>query len=104
METAGRLIESIPGLERLGGLVIDCPLVLALDDVPEDRPGMAVRYTALTWLKHDLHRRCFSRLAIELLQDAPIRQRGHLRLALVAIVVGGEGQPANNEGDQRREC
>src|SRR5207244_12962626 len=83
VEAAGRLVEGVPGLERLGGLVVDGPLVLALDDVPEHRTGVAVRYAALTRLKRDLHRRRLGLLVVDLLSDVLLRERGHLRLALV---------------------
>src|SRR5262249_3675616 len=43
VQASARLVERIARLEHLGRLVVDGPLVLALQDVPERRPGMAVR-------------------------------------------------------------
>src|SRR5215468_4795118 len=47
VQTAGRLVEGVTGLEDLGLVVVDGPLVLALQDVARDvaerRAGMTVR-------------------------------------------------------------
>src|SRR6516165_8316002 len=43
VEAAGRLVERVAGLEDPGLVVIDGPLVLALQDVPERRAGVTVR-------------------------------------------------------------
>src|SRR5215470_13040975 len=43
VQAAGRLVEGVTGLEDLGLVVIDGPLVRALQDVPERRAGVAVR-------------------------------------------------------------
>src|SRR5262245_50790619 len=42
VQATGRLVEGVPRLERPRGLVVDRPLVLALDDVAKDRAGVAV--------------------------------------------------------------
>ena len=47
VQAAGRLVERVPGLEDLGLVAVDGPLVLALQDVPEGRTRVAVR--ASTW-------------------------------------------------------
>src|SRR6516225_6229219 len=39
VQAAGRLVEGVTGLEDLGLVVVDGPLVLALQDVPERRAG-----------------------------------------------------------------
>src|SRR4051812_40209349 len=43
VQAAGRLVEGVPGLEDLGLVVVDGPLVLALQDVAERRAGVPVR-------------------------------------------------------------
>src|SRR5262249_58786623 len=43
VQAAGRLVEGVTGLEDLGLVVVDGPLVLALQDVPERRAGVTVR-------------------------------------------------------------
>jgi hypothetical protein len=47
VQAAGRLVEGVTGLEDLGLVVVDGPLVLALQDVPKRRPGW--RCAASTW-------------------------------------------------------
>src|SRR4051794_7097886 len=47
VDAPGRLVESVPGLVGLDGVVVQGVLVLALQDVAEDRPGMAVRRALL---------------------------------------------------------
>src|SRR5262249_11722924 len=42
VQAPGRLVERVSGLENLGGVVVDGPLVLALQDVAERRAGVAV--------------------------------------------------------------
>jgi hypothetical protein len=43
MQGAARLVERVPGLQSLRGLVVQAQLELAFDDIAEDRPGMSVR-------------------------------------------------------------
>src|SRR5262249_17748977 len=42
VQAPGRLVERVPGLEDLGGALVDGPLVLALQDEAERRAGAAV--------------------------------------------------------------
>src|SRR5262245_42813794 len=44
VQAAGRLVEGVTGLEDLGLVVVDGPLVFALQDVPERRAGVTVRH------------------------------------------------------------
>src|SRR5687767_6294799 len=44
-----RLIKRVTNLERLGGLVINGPLVFSLQHIPEDWAGVSVGRTRLTW-------------------------------------------------------
>src|SRR3954454_16268666 len=43
VQAAGRLVERLARLEYLGLVVVDGPLVLAFQDVPEGRAGVAMR-------------------------------------------------------------
>ena len=43
VDAAGRLVECVPGLVGLDRLVVDGVLVLALQNVAEDRAGVTVR-------------------------------------------------------------
>jgi hypothetical protein len=47
VQAAGRFVEGVTGLKDLGFVVVDGPLVLALQDVPERRAG--VTCAASTW-------------------------------------------------------
>src|SRR5262245_61515625 len=47
VQAAGRLVEGVADLERPGGVVVDGPLVLALEDVAERRARVAVRRARL---------------------------------------------------------
>src|SRR6516164_5940991 len=59
VQAAGRLVEGVTGLEDLGLVVVDGPLVLALHDVPERRAGMAVRLLHLARRQRHLDHRGF---------------------------------------------
>ena len=62
-----------------------------------------MRYARLTRLKRDLHGRRLGLLAVKFLGDVPLRECGHFRLALVGLIVSGEGQPAEDEEEQGRK-
>src|SRR6266850_7684456 len=64
VQAAGRLVEGVTGLEDLGLVVVDGPLVLALQDVPKRRAGMAVRRLHLTRRQRHLDHRGFRLLPI----------------------------------------
>src|SRR5262245_62721575 len=48
VQAAGRLVEGVTGLENLGLVAVDGPLVLALQDVAERRAGVPVRRAGLS--------------------------------------------------------
>src|SRR5262245_1150248 len=77
VQAAGRLVERVPRLERLGRLVVDGPLVLALQDVPDHRAGVAVRLASLTGVQRHFHDRYLRLLAVQLLDDVPRGDRLH---------------------------
>jgi hypothetical protein len=98
-----RLVERIPGLVALDRLVVDGVLVFALQDVAEHRAGVAVRRILLAGLEgHFYHRRTGS-LPIQLLDDVPLGQLGHLHVARPGLL--GQGHPADTDGgaDGERE-
>jgi trehalose utilization protein len=56
-------------------------------DVAENRTGVTMRRAGLTRLQRDLHGRNLRPFAVEFLDDVFFRQRGHLRLPFVRLVV-----------------
>src|SRR5262245_10132017 len=95
-----RLVERIPGLVGLDRLVVEGVLVLALQDVAEHRAGVAVRRILLAGLEgHFYHRRTGS-LPVQLLDDVPLGQLGHLH-GLVVVV--GRKRNAHSHTNANRE-
>src|SRR5262249_49423879 len=87
VQAAGRLVEGVPGLENLGLVVVDRPLVLALDYVAEHRPRVVVRRAGLAWLQRHLDGGGLRLLAVDLLGDVGHGQDLHLGLPLAVLVV-----------------
>src|SRR5262245_15280021 len=69
VQAAGRLVECVTGLEDLGLVAVDGPLVLALQDVAERRAGMAVRRLHLARRQRHLDHRGLRLLAVQPLDD-----------------------------------
>src|SRR5262249_38681499 len=69
VQAAGRLVEGVTGLEDLGFVVVDGPLVLTRQDVPERRAGVTVRRLHLARCQRHLDRRGLRLLAVHLLDD-----------------------------------
>src|SRR5260370_39846935 len=59
VQAASRLVEGVTGLEDLGLVVVDGPLVLALQDVPEGPAGVAERRLHLARRHRRLEHRGF---------------------------------------------
>src|SRR5262245_63072152 len=66
VQAPARLVERLARLEHPGRLVVDGPLVLALQHVPERRPGMAVRGARLAGFERHHDRRRARLLAVQL--------------------------------------
>src|SRR5262249_33411991 len=67
VQAAGRLVEGVTGLENLGLVAVNGPLVLALQDVAERRAGMTVRRLHLARRQRHLDHRGLRLLAVQLL-------------------------------------
>src|SRR5262249_14865255 len=82
------------------GVVVDGPLVLALEDVAERRAGVAVRRVGLARPQGHLDRRRLRLLPVELLGDVFPRERLHPSFAV--FVMMGQGHPADRAGNNRQ--
>src|SRR5262245_59908683 len=100
VQATGRLVEGVARLENLGRLVVDGPLVLALQNVPERRAGVAVRRLRLARPEGHLDRRGLRLLPVHLLSDVAGGQ--HLD-RLVLLAVPGRGHPADPQPEADRE-
>src|SRR5262245_16794472 len=98
VQAAGRLIEGVTGLKYLGLVVVDGPLVLALQDVPERRAGMAVRRLHLARRQRHLEHRGLGLLPVQLLDDVLLGERLHASFAVFAML--GQGHPADGESTE----
>src|SRR5690349_389646 len=58
VQAAGRFVECLTGLQNLRRLVVESEFVLAFQDVPENRAGMAVRRSRLSWSQRHFHDCC----------------------------------------------
>ena len=97
-----RFVERFPGLVGLDRLVVDGVLVFALQDVAEHRAGVAVRRILLAGLEGHFYHRRTGVLPVQLLDDVPLGQLGHLHLALPGVL--GQGHPADTDGGDRRRA
>lgn len=100
MQTAGRLVKCVPGLERLDRLVIETPLVFTLQDVPEYRARVAVRWTALARFHRHLDHRHAGLLAIKLLRNILFGNLRHLAKPVLASQ-GHATNPGRGTDDER---
>jgi len=96
VDAPGRLVERVPGLVGRDGVVVEGVLVLALQDVPEHRPGVAVREDPSAGFDRHLLNRHLGVLPVQLLDDVPPGELGHLGPAL--LVVPGQHHPADPDG------
>jgi hypothetical protein len=101
VQAAGRLVEGVAGLERPGGVVVDGPLVLALQDVAERRAGVTMHHLDLARLQGHFDRRGLRLLPVDLLGDVLLGE--HLD-ALPAFAAAGAHLPTlnttTNEGSE----
>src|SRR5262249_27326850 len=100
VQAAGRLVEGVTGLEDLGLVVVDGPLVLALQDVPERRAGMTVRGLHLARRQRHLDRRGLRLLPVQLLDDVLLGEHLDLSPAFAVLVVVCQAHPAGRERAQ----
>src|SRR5215470_2612711 len=100
VQTAGRLVEGVTGLEDLGLVVVDGPLVLALQDVPERRAGVAVRRLLLARRQRHLDHRGLRLLPVQLLDDVPLGEQLDVSPAFAVLVVLCQTHPAGRESAQ----
>src|SRR5215467_12844028 len=105
VQAAGRLVEGVTGLEDLGLVVVDGPLVLALQDVPERRAGMTVRRLHLARRQRHLDHRGLCLLAVQLLDDVLLGKQLDLSPAFAVLVVVCQAHPAGRESahDERQQ-
>src|SRR5262245_322435 len=103
VQAAGRLVEGVPNLEDLGGLAVDGPLVLALQDVPERRAGMTVRRLHLARRQRHLDHRGLRLLPVQLLDDVLLGELLHLNPVVSVTAVLRQRHPAGAEDDSRDE-
>src|SRR6516165_8091606 len=87
VQAAGRLVECVTGLEDLGLVVVDGPLVLTLQDVPERRAGMTVRRLHLARRQRHLDHRGLRLLPVQLLDDVLLGEQLDLIPAFAVLVV-----------------
>src|SRR5262245_14322195 len=106
VQAAGRLVEGVPGLEDLGLVAVDGPLVLALEDVAERRTGMAVRRLHLAGRQRHLDHRGLRLLPVHLLDDVPLGEQLDLNASFAVSAVLRQGHPADGEGakDNRQQA
>src|SRR6516162_7032241 len=105
VQAAGRLVEGVTGLEDLGLVVVDGPLVLALQDVPERRAGMTVRRLHLARRERHLDHRGLRLLPVQLLDDVPLGEQLDVIPAFAVLVVVCRAHPAGRESahDDRQQ-
>src|SRR5262249_4774073 len=105
VQAAGRLVEGVTGLEDLGLVVVDGPLVLALQDVPERRAGVAVRRLHLARRQRHLDHRGFRLLPVQLLDDVLLGEHLDVSPAFAVLAVLCQTHPAGRESahDDRQQ-
>src|SRR6516164_8156411 len=91
------LLECVTGFEDLGLVVVDGPLVLALQDVPERRAGMTVRRLHLARRQCHLDHRGLRLLPVQLLDDVPLGEHLDVITAFAVLVVVCQAHPAGRE-------
>src|SRR5262249_4453619 len=102
VQAAGRLVEGVTGLEDLGLVVVDGPLVPALQDVPERRAGMTVRRLHLARRQRHLDHRGLRLLPVQLLDDVLLGEHLDVIPVFAVLVVMRQGHPADRAGSNRQ--
>src|SRR5262245_59259108 len=102
VQAAGRLVEGVAGLERPGGVAVDGPLVLALQDVPERRAGVAMRRLHLARSQRHLDHSGLRLLPVQLLDDVLPGELLDVIPAFAVLVVMRQGHPADRAGSNRQ--
>src|SRR5262245_28719385 len=97
VQAAGRLVEGVTGLEDPGLVVVDGPLVLALQDVAERRAGVAVRRLHLARRQRHLDHRGLRLLPVQLFDDVPLGEQLDVSPAFAVLVVVGQAHPAGHK-------
>src|SRR5262245_57938256 len=97
VQAAARLVEGVTGLEDLGLVVVDGPLVLALQDVPERRAGMTVRRLHLARCQRHLDHCGLRLLPVQLLDDVLLGEQLDVIPAFAVLVVVCQAHPAGRE-------
>src|SRR5262249_31028147 len=105
VQAAGRLVEGVTGLKDLGLVVVDGPLVLALQDVPERRAGMAVRLLHLARRQRHLDHGGLRLLPVQLLDDVLLGEQLDVIPAFAVLVVVCQAHPTGRESahDDRQQ-
>src|SRR5262245_42174817 len=105
VQAAGRLVEGVAGLEDLGVIAVDGPLVLALQDVAERRAGMTVRRLHLARRQRHLDHGGLRLLPVQLLDDVLLGEQLDLSPAFAVFVVVCQAHPAGRESahDDRQQ-
>src|SRR5262245_56185050 len=105
VQAAGRLVDGVTGLEDLGLVVVDGPLVLALQDVPERRAGVAVRRLHLARRQRHLDHRGLRLLPVQLLDDVLLGEQLDVIPASAVLAVLCQAHPAGRESahDDRQQ-
>src|SRR5215475_7339690 len=97
VQAAGRLVEGVTGLKDLGLVVVDGPLVLALQDVPERRAGVAVRRLHLARRQRHFDHRGLRLLPVQLLDDVLLGEQLDVIPAFGVLLVVCQAYPAGRE-------
>src|SRR5262245_34230242 len=105
VQAAGRLVEGVTGLEDLGLVVVDGPLVLALQDVPERRAGVTVCRLHLARRQRHLDHRGLRLLPVQLLDDVLLGEQLDVSPAFAVLAVLCQTHPAGRESahDDRQQ-
>src|SRR5262249_536790 len=97
VQAAGRLVEGFTGLEGVGLVAVDGPLVPALQDVAERRTGVAMSCLDLARRQRHLDHRGFRLLPVQLLDDADLGEQLDVVPAFAVLVVVRQAHPAGRE-------
>src|SRR4051794_1561239 len=103
MDAPGRFIERLTGRVSLYGFVVDGVLVLALEDVSEDRAGVAVRRTLLTNLNCHFLDRHFCSLSVQLFDDVSLGESLYLHMFILSMLCQGHSGKADRGAGGDRE-
>src|SRR5262245_59718296 len=97
VQAGGRLVEGVAGLEDLGLVAVDGPLVLTLQDVPERRAGMTVRRLHRARRQRHLDHRGLRLLTVQLLDDVLLGEQFDLNASFAVSAALRQGHPTDRE-------